>query len=222
MNILESIKNSDVEVALFTSTSEVYGTAIYTPIDEKHPLQGQSPYSATKIGADKLVESYYLSFDLPVGIVRPFNTFGPGQSTRAVIPTIITQCLAGKSEIKLGDTSTTRDYVYVKDTAKGFIKLAENPRYGAPTNLATGEARTIGKIAEMIIELTGSDAKVVIDEERIRPSKSEVRELRGNAEIANSLGWKPTFSFKQGLEATIGWFQKNMDKYSNFIDTYDQ
>ncbi len=213
LNILNAVKQYNPEIALFTSTSEVYGTADYVPIDEKHPLKGQSPYSATKIGADKIIESYYLSFDSPVGIVRPFNTFGPRQSDRAVIPTIISQALY-RNEIKLGDITTTRDYVYVKDTVKGFVKLAENPILGQAVNLATGIEHTIKDIADVVIEQVNPDARIVIDKSRIRPSKSEVRQLLGDASIAKSQGWSSQISFKDGLKETIEWF-RNTGKYAD-------
>lgn len=213
LNILNAMKYHGIEIGLATSTSEVYGTAEYVPIDEKHPLKGQSPYSATKIGADKLVESYYLSFDIPIGLVRPFNTFGPRQSDRAVIPTIISQALYSNT-IKLGDVTTTRDYVYVKDTAHGFIKLAENPVLGHPVNLATGQEHSIKDITEMVISEVNPNAEVVIDKTRLRPQKSEVRQLLGDASIAIRQGWKPTVSFEEGLKKTIEWF-RTTGKYSN-------
>lgn len=213
LNVLNAVKRYNPEIALFTSTSEVYGTAQYVPIDEKHPLKGQSPYSATKIGADKIIESYALSFELPIGIIRPFNTFGPRQSDRAVIPTIISQALYS-NEIKLGDITTTRDYVYVKDTAKGFMKLAENPIFDSPVNLATEEEHTIKDIADYIIQEVNPQAKIIINKSRIRPSKSEVRQLLGDATIAHNQGWTASVSFTDGLKKTIEWFKKT-EKYSN-------
>lgn len=160
------------EKIMVTSTSEVYGTAQYVPIDEKHPFQGQSPYSATKIGADRLAESFYRSFNLPVAIVRPFNTFGPRQSARAVIPTIITQLLAGKEEIKLGSLTPTRDFNYVKDTAAGFIAIAESDKtIGQEINIATQREISIGDLAKEIIAQINPDAKIVCDEQRLRPER---------------------------------------------------
>ena len=180
LNVLQAARTLNLEKILVTSTSEVYGTAQYVPIDEKHPFQGQSPYSATKIGADRLAESFYRSFDLPVSIVRPFNTFGPRQSARAVIPTIITQLLSGKEEIKLGSLSPTRDFNYVKDTVQGFIAIAESQRtIGEEINIATGKEISIGEMAEEIIRQINPKAKIICDDERLRPKKSEVNRLLG-------------------------------------------
>ena len=201
LNILQAAREQDLERVLVTSTSEVYGTAQYVPIDEKHPFQGQSPYSATKIGADRLAESFYRSFQLPVSIVRPFNTFGPRQSARAVIPTIITQLLAGKEKIHLGSLTPTRDFNYVKDTVNGFIKIYESER-------------TIGELAEELIRQINPNAKIVCDEERLRPEKSEVNRLLGsNKKIKELTDWKPVYSFEEGLSETISFFKDNMDKY---------
>jgi len=211
MNFLEAAKKHNPEISLFTSTSEVYGTAQYTPIDERHPLVGQSPYSATKIGADKLVESYYLSFDAPVAIVRPFNTFGPRQSTRAVIPTIISQAIYS-DKIVLGDLETTRDLVFVKDTAQGFIKLAEKPFLGEPTNLATGREISIGKLAETIRDKVNPSMEIIHDKSRFRPSKSEVRQLLGAADKVKTIGWEPKYSFEQAIDETIEWFSTQWQK----------
>ena len=198
LNILQAAREQDLERVLVTSTSEVYGTAQYVPMDEKHPFQGQSPYSATKIGADRLAESFYRSFQLPVSIVRPFNTFGPRQSARAVIPTIITQLLAGKEKIHLGSLTPTRDFNYVKDTVNGFIKIYESER-------------TIG---EEINRQINPNAKIVCDEERLRPEKSEVNRLLGsNKKIKELTDWKPVYSFEEGLSETISFFKDNMDKY---------
>lgn len=181
LNVLQAARELDTSRILVTSTSEVYGTAQYVPIDEKHPFQGQSPYSATKIGADRLAESFYRSFNLPVSIVRPFNTFGPRQSARAVIPTIISQLLAGKDKIELGALTPTRDFNYVKDTAAGFIAIAESDKtIGEEINIATQREISIGDLAKEIIEQINSDAEIVCDEKRLRPEKSEVNRLLGD------------------------------------------
>lgn len=180
LNILQAAKKLQVERVLVTSTSEVYGTAQYVPIDEKHPFQGQSPYSATKIGADRLAESFYRSFQLPVTIVRPFNTYGPRQSARAVIPTIITQLLAGKEEIKLGSLTPTRDFNYVKDTVNGFIEIYNsNKTVGEEINIATQKEISIGELAEELIRQINPAAKIICDKQRLRPEKSEVNRLLG-------------------------------------------
>jgi len=215
LNILQAAREQDLERVLVTSTSEVYGTAQYVPMDEKHPFQGQSPYSATKIGADRLAESFYRSFQLPVSIVRPFNTFGPRQSARAVIPTIITQLLAGKEKIHLGSLTPTRDFNYVKDTVNGFIKIYESERtIGEEINIATQHEISIGELAEELIRQINPNAKIVCDEERLRPEKSEVNRLLGsNKKIKELTDWKPVYSFEEGLSETISFFKDNMDKY---------
>ena len=215
LNILQAAREQDLERVLVTSTSEVYGTAQYVPMDEKHPFQGQSPYSATKIGADRLAESFYRSFQLPVSIVRPFNTFGPRQSARAVIPTIITQLLAGKEIIHLGSLTPTRDFIYVKDTVNGFIKIYESERtIGEEINIATQHEISIGELAEELIRQINPNAKIVCDEERLRPEKSEVNRLLGsNKKIKELTDWKPVYSFEEGLSETISFFKDNMDKY---------
>ena len=215
LNILQAAREQDLERVLVTSTSEVYGTAQYVPMDEKHPFQGQSPYSATKIGADRLAESFYRSFQLPVSIVRPFNTFGPRQSARAVIPTIITQLLAGKEKIHLGSLTPTRDFNYVKDTVNGFIKIYEAERtIGEEINIATQHEISIGELAEELIRQINPNAKIVCDEERLRPEKSEVNRLLGsNKKIKELTDWKPVYSFEEGLSETISFFKDNMDKY---------
>lgn len=215
LNILQAAREQDLERVLVTSTSEVYGTAQYVPMDEKHPFQGQSPYSATKIGADRLAESFYRSFQLPVSIVRPFNTFGPRQSVRAVIPTIITQLLAGKEKIHLGSLTPTRDFNYVKDTVNGFIKIYESERtIGEEINIATQHENSIGELAEELIRQINPNAKIVCDEERLRPEKSEVNRLLGsNKKIKELTDWKPVYSFEEGLSETISFFKDNMDKY---------
>lgn len=215
LNILQAAREQDLERVLVTSTSEVYGTAQYVPMDEKHTFQGQSPYSATKIGADRLAESFYRSFQLPVSIVRPFNTFGPRQSARAVIPTIITQLLAGKEKIHLGSLTPTRDFNYVKDTVNGFIKIYESERtIGEEINIATQHEISIGELAEELIRQINPNAKIVCDEERLRPEKSEVNRLLGsNKKIKELTDWKPVYSFEEGLSETISFFKDNMDKY---------
>lgn len=215
LNILQAAREQDLERVLVTSTSEVYGTAQYVPMDEKHPFQGQSPYSATKIGADRLAESFYRSFQLPVSIVRPFNTFGPRQSARAVIPTIITQLLAGKEKIHLGSLTPTRDFNYVKDTVNGFVKIYESERtIGEEINIATQHEISIGELAEELIRQINPNAKIVCDEERLRPEKSEVNRLLGsNKKIKELTDWKPVYSFEEGLSETISFFKDNMDKY---------
>lgn len=215
LNILQAAREQDLERVLVTSTSEVYGTAQYVPMDEKHPFQGQSPYSATKIGADRLAESFYRSFQLPVSIVRPFNTFGPRQSARAVIPTIITQLLGGKEKIHLGSLTPTRDFNYVKDTVNGFIKIYESERtIGEEINIATQHEISIGELAEELIRQINPNAKIVCDEERLRPEKSEVNRLLGsNKKIKELTDWKPVYSFEEGLSETISFFKDNMDKY---------
>ena len=204
---------------MITSTSEVYGTAQYVPIDEKHPYQGQSPYSATKIGADRLAESFYRSFNLPVSIVRPFNTYGPRQSARAVIPTIISQLLSGKEEIKLGSLTPTRDFNYVKDTAAGFVAIAESDRtVGEEINIATQKEISIGDLAHEIIRQINPSAKIVCDEQRLRPEKSEVNRLLGaNEKIRRLTSWEPQYTFEQGIGETIEWLRDNLDKYKTDI-----
>ena len=215
LNVLQAARDLQVERVLITSTSEVYGTAKYVPIDEKHPFQGQSPYSATKIGADRLAESFYRSFELPVTIVRPFNTYGPRQSARAVIPTIITQLLSGKDEIKLGSLTPTRDFNYVKDTANGFIEIYKSDRtIGEEINIATQREISIGNLAKEIIGQINPNAKIICDEERLRPEKSEVNRLLGsNEKIKTLTSWSPKYTFEQGIAETIEWIRGNLDKY---------
>ena len=215
LNVLNAARQVGTRHLLVTSTSEVYGTAQYVPIDEKHPYQGQSPYSATKIGADRLAESFWRSFELPVTIVRPFNTYGPRQSARAVIPTIITQLLAGKTEIKLGSLTPTRDFNYVKDTAAGFMALGDcEGAIGQEVNIATGEEHSIGDLANELIRQINPEAKIVCDEQRLRPENSEVERLLGDASKMRALtGWKPAYTFEQGLAATIEFLRGNMERY---------
>lgn len=221
LNVLQAARDLETQRVLVTSTSEVYGTAQYVPIDEKHPYQGQSPYSATKIGADRLVESFYRSFNLPVTIVRPFNTFGPRQSARAVIPTIITQLLAGKTEIKLGSLEPTRDFNYVKDTAHGFIEILKSNRtIGEEINIATQREISIGELAAELIRQINPDAKIICDNQRLRPKNSEVERLLGaNKKIRELTNWTPRYTFEEGLAETIAWLKKNLEKYK--IDIYN-
>ncbi|MBQ8983599.1 MAG: SDR family oxidoreductase [Lachnospiraceae bacterium] len=221
LNVLQAARNQGGKRVLVTSTSEVYGTAKYVPIDEHHPFQGQSPYSATKIGADRLAESFFRAFDLPVTIVRPFNTFGPRQSARAVIPTIITQLLSGKEEIKLGSLSPTRDFNYVKDTARGFLEIYKSDKtIGEEINIATQKEISIGDLAEELIRQINPNAKVICDEERLRPDKSEVERLLGsNQKIKNLTEWQPRYSFEEGLAETIEFLKNNLDKYK--VDLYN-
>lgn len=215
LNVLNAARELGTERVMVTSTSEVYGTAQYVPIDEKHPFQGQSPYSATKIGADRLAESFYRSFDLPVTIVRPFNTYGPRQSGRAVIPTIISQLLAGQQEIHLGKLSPTRDFNFVKDTAHGFMAIADCPAaIGQELNIATGEEHSIGDLANELIAQINPSAKIVCEEERLRPEKSEVNRLLGDSTKMRALtGWKPEYTFEQGLAETVAWIRDNLNTY---------
>ncbi|MBT8763523.1 NAD-dependent 4,6-dehydratase LegB [Desulfohalobiaceae bacterium Ax17] len=217
LNILQACRHSNVKKILVTSTSEVYGTAKYIPIDEQHPRQGQSPYSATKIGADHIAESFYRSFDLPVVIVRPFNTYGPRQSARAVIPTIITQLLSGQKEIKLGALHPTRDLVFVKDTVEGFIEIARSDKtLGEEINIATQSEISIQHLAQKLIDLIDPEAKIITDNKRLRPEKSEVERLLGcNAKIKKLTNWRPKYTLDDGLRITIEWFKnkKNLRLY---------
>ena len=217
LNVLQAARSLNTPRVLVTSTSEVYGTAQYIPIDEKHPFQGQSPYSATKIGADRLAESFYRSFNLPVTIVRPFNTYGPRQSARAVIPTIITQLLAGQTEIKLGNLRPTRDFVYVKDTVQGFIEIAKSDQtIGEEINIATQKEISIGELATELIAQILPHAHIVTEQERLRPEKSEVDRLLGsNEKITRMTNWRPRYDLKQGLAETIAWFRvpENLSRY---------
>jgi Nucleoside-diphosphate-sugar epimerases len=217
LNVLQAARDLNTEKILITSTSEVYGTAQYVPIDEKHPFQGQSPYSATKIGADRMAESFYRSFNLPVSIVRPFNTFGPRQSARAVIPTIITQLLSGMEEIKLGSLHPTRDFNFVKDTAAGFVAIAKSDKtIGQEINIATQCEISIGELGTELIRQINPAARIITDDVRLRPSKSEVERLLGaNAKIKSLADWTPKYDLSSGLAETIAWFRdpKNLSKY---------
>ncbi len=209
LNICQSARDNGCERIVHTSTSEVYGTARYVPIDEGHPRQPQSPYSASKIGADAMAMSLFNAFNLPLTIARPFNTYGPRQSARAIIPTIITQLLDGKKEIKLGNLEPTRDMVFVKDTAEGFIRLAEcDELIGQDCNIATGEEISIGDLAKTIIELINPDARIITEDKRLRPSKSEVFRLCGNNErLRQKTGWMPEHNLEAGISKTIEWFK---------------
>ena len=221
LNIVQAARILKVKRVLVTSTSEVYGTAKYVPIDENHPRQPQSPYSASKIGADSIAESFYRSFDLPLTIVRPFNTYGPRQSARAIIPTIITQLLAGQTEIKLGDLSPTRDLLYVKDTVNGFLEIAKSSSLiGHDCNIATNSEISMKDLAEEIIKQINPNARVVIDKSRLRPQKSEVFRLFGsNNKILKNTNWELKYTFSQGIKETIEWFSKtkNIINYKNDI-----
>lgn len=220
LNVMQACLDHDVTRVVHTSTSEVYGTAQYTPIDENHPLQGQSPYSASKIGADKIAESFFCSFGLPVTTIRPFNTFGPRQSTRAVIPTIITQALTGTT-VKLGSLTPIRDLTYVADTANGFMKLAESKdTIGKTVNTGSGRGVTIGELAEIIIRQINPDARIVCEEKRVRPEKSEVMELLCDNRAALELaGWKPNYTLEEGLARTIEWMKEHIASYKPGIYT---
>jgi len=215
LNVLQAARDMGTKRVLVTSTSEVYGTAQYVPIDELHPFQGQSPYSATKIGADRLAESFYRSFEMPITIVRPFNTYGPRQSARAVIPTVITQLLSGMTEIKLGALTPTRDFNYVKDTAQGFIDIARSDRtIGQEINIATQHEISIGKLAQELIDQINPKAKIICDEQRLRPENSEINRLLGsNKKIRELTGWEPKYSFKEGLAETIAFLKDNLRRY---------
>lgn len=215
LNVLQAAKEQGNKRVLVTSTSEVYGTAQYVPIDEKHPHQGQSPYSATKIGADSLAEAFYRCFNLPVTIVRPFNTFGPRQSARAVIPTIITQLLSGNTEIKLGSLEPTRDFNYVKDTVNGFIEIFKSDKtIGQVINIATQREISIGELANELIKQINLEAKIVCDTQRLRPQKSEVERLLGsNEKIRELTAWQPRYTFEEGIAETISFLKNNLNKY---------
>jgi NAD dependent epimerase/dehydratase len=209
LNILQAARDLKIERVLVTSTSECYGTAQYVPIDEKHPRQPQSPYSASKIGADCIAESFARSFDLPVTIVRPFNTYGPRQSARAIIPTVISQLLSGMEEIKLGDTTPTRDLVFVKDTVNGFVEIAKcDTLTGHDVNIATQSEISVLDLAQTLIGQINPKAKIVTDEVRLRPEKSEVFRLFGsNQKLQQHTAWKQRYTLAEGLQETITWFK---------------
>ncbi len=218
-NVLEACREYNIQKVIHTSTSETYGTALYVPIDEKHPMQGQSPYSASKIGADKIAESFYKSFNMPVVTLRPFNTYGPRQSARAVIPTIISQILSGKKEIKLGSLTPTRDFNYVKDTAEAFVKVAESDNtIGEVINAGSNYEITIGDTVKKIINIIGKDVKILCDDQRIRPENSEVNRLwADNTKIKQLTNWAPQYSIDRGLEETVNWIKNNLQYFKTDI-----
>ncbi len=221
LNIIQAARDNKVKRVLVTSTSEVYGTALFVPITELHQKQPQSPYSASKIGADAIADSFYRSFDLPITIVRPFNTFGPRQSARAVIPTIISQLLKGTEEIKLGDITPTRDLLYVKDTVNGFLKIAQCDKLiGHEVNIATQREISVGDLAQQLINNINPSAKIITDSLRIRPEKSEVFRLFGsNEKLKSYTDWNQEYTLEQGLKETIEWFSKkeNLQQYKSDI-----
>ena len=218
-NVLQAARLLNIEKLMVTSTSETYGTAQYVPIDENHPMVGQSPYSATKIGADQLSVSYFKSFDLPVKIVRPFNTYGPRQSARAIIPTVATQILNGSRSLKLGNLTPTRDLTFVKDTAKGFLEIAKaDGLYGEITNIGMSEEITIGNLVKLIANIIGTEVEIIADEQRIRPDKSEVERLYcNNTKIKASTNWTPDYTLETGLAETINWIRENMSYFKSDI-----
>lgn len=224
LNILQSARKHKTGRVLITSTSEVYGTAKYVPIDEIHPRQGQSPYSASKIGADYLSDSFYRSFNIPLTIVRPFNTYGPRQSARAVIPTIITQLLSGSREIKLGSLHPTRDLVYVKDTVEGFVKISGCEKLiGEEVNIATNSEISVGNVADRLIRMINPEARIISDDIRKRPENSEVERLFGSDEkIKKFTGWKNKYTLEEGLKETISWLKipENLKRYKSEIYNY--
>lgn len=216
LNVLLAARRHGTPRVIHTSTSEVYGTALRVPIDEDHPLQGQSPYSASKIGADKIAESFYCAYELPVVTVRPFNTYGPRQSARAVIPTIISQALT-RDELHIGSLDTRRDFTYVGDTVSGFIKAAEAPDdvLGDVYNLGTGVDVTIQQIIDAVFKITGKELPIIQESARMRPEKSEVRRLLSdNGKAKAELGWEPHVTFEQGIEQTIAWIDEHLDTYN--------
>lgn len=218
LHVLQAAHGLGLERVIHASTSEVYGTARYVPMDENHPLQAQSPYAATKIGADKLVEAFHRSFNLPAVIVRPFNTFGPRQSARAVVPAIITQCLAG-STLCLGNLHPTRDLNYVGDITEGFLMAAASDKaVGKTINLGSGSEISIGELARLIAKLMHKEMKVSLDAERLRPAESEVERLLADSALARDLlGWQPRVSLEEGLRISIDWFEKNLGTYRTGI-----
>lgn len=223
LNVLQAARDLGTGKVVVTSTSEVYGTARYVPIDEKHPLQGQSPYSASKIGADKIAESFHLSFGLPVVTARPFNTYGPRQSARAIIPTIITQLLAGAKEIRLGSLAPTRNLNYVADTCAGFLALATSPKaVGKTVNIGSAGEISIGALAALIMKISGRKARIKTETARKRPANSEVeRLLCDNTLITALTGWKPAVSLEKGLERTLEWFKNAKNSAGYKWDSYN-
>jgi len=219
-NVLEAAKNLNLEQVLITSTSETYGNAQYVPIDERHPLVGQSPYSASKIAGDQLSFSYFRSFNLPVKIVRPFNTYGPRQSARAVIPTIIAQCESDAAEIKLGNLDPTRDLTFVKDTCSGFLEIHRHDSFiGEVTNIGMNSEISIGDLAQKILDIMGEDVIIVKEEIRVRPESSEVdRLVCNNQKLVNNSTWKPQYDLEKGLKETIKWFaqRNNLNKSDHY------
>ena len=214
LNVLEAARQCGVERVVHTSTSETYGTAQYTPMDEKHPLQGQSPYSASKIGADKIAESYYRSFDLPVTVIRPFNTFGPRQSGRAIIPTIVSQGLT-RDQIHLGSLEPVRDLTYIEDTVEGFLRVAEaEAAIGEVINVGSGQGITIGLLAQTILKIMKCEKPLVVDPSRVRPPQSEVLNLICDRRKALALtGWQPCWSFENGLSQVIDFISGHLERY---------
>ena len=227
LHIVQAARELGVEKVVHTSTSEVYGTALYVPIDENHPLQGQSPYSATKIGADQIVLSFYRSFGTPLTVIRPFNTYGPRQSARAIIPTVITQILSGKKVIRLGALTPTRDFNYIDDTVRGFIAIAESDAaVGQVVNIGSGFEVSIGDTARMIVEELSADVEIVTDEQRLRPQKSEVeRLLADNSRAKKLIGWTPEYGgldgFRRGIRKTIDWFSNPANIVGYKSDRYN-
>ena len=216
-NILEAAKQNDLNQIIVTSTSETYGTAQTIPIKEDHPLVGQSPYSATKIAADQLALSYYKSFNIPIKVVRPFNTYGPRQSARAIIPTVITQILSGETEISLGNTTPTRDFTYVLDTCLGFLEIFRSKElFGEFTNIGTSTEVSIKDLCDLIKEIIGKEINIVQDKKRVRPTNSEVERLVcDNTKLISSTKWKQQYDLKEGLSLTVEWFKENLDRYKS-------
>lgn len=223
LNVLQAARDEGVGRVLVTSTSEVYGTALQVPITEEHPLQGQSPYSASKIGADHMALSFHLSFGTPVTLVRPFNTYGPRQSARAVIPTIITQLLAGAPEIQLGSLHPTRDLVFVEDTARAFVAIGEEPSLvGQVVNIATEQEIAVGELARLIMEVAGREAIIRSTDERMRPQGSEVERLLGSAaRLRGATAWTPQVDLREGLRRTVGWFGEAANRAGYKWDRYN-
>lgn len=214
LNVLQACRENRIARLVHTSTSEVYGTGLYTPMDEKHPLHAQSPYAASKIGADKLVESFYCTYDLPVVTIRPFNTFGPRQSSRAVIPTIISQALAGE-KIRIGNLTTKRDFTFVLDTVRGFLLAGNVPGVEGETfNLGTGKEVTVGELIELVVQILGKEVIIEQEQERFRPEKSEVMRLLSDFSKAQEwLGWSPEWSLGAGLKQTVEWIREHLSNY---------